>query len=446
MLHKVLIIVLTSILPAQAAEWKASFNGDIGLEALQPFEDVSPDTVKFRKIGNLKTPTTIRYGKTFRLRLLPLIQWDPNNISKSERFYWDAQEGYLQIQSLPWTLQLGYNVVQWGDTDVFNPLDVVNPRRYFDPFRSEKISSPMILAKRDFENFMVEALWIPTQRKTLLPGEKSRWLPRDFYRDKNLVSVYGTARVKLPTNMNYHFVEPVDMDNAFENNFGARMKFRFSGFDWTLAGFEGTSSSPTVAIRALSGTTTQADSVTREITLVVDPDIYLRAAFYKIRMYGTSFVWVLGDFLVKGASAYTKPISALGIYPSSYLPPRILENALGLEKTINIGELSLTMLLQGTYVSRSDSVDNTSVSLSRMFDKAAMGGLRFVPGEKFSVLLSYLRDIKFKGNFFHGEGDYKFKDGWKLKLSGDILGGATETPLGTYRRNDRVNLALNYQW
>jgi hypothetical protein len=420
-----------------ASDWKSNFGAEVKLEGLWHSEKVGPDVKTLRPIGNLKLPTTIRYGKRWRLRLLPVLQADPDNLSKRERYYTDPQEAFVQWSQLPLTVQLGFNVVQWGDTDIFNPLDVVNARRYWDPFRSEKLGAPGLFVKRDWESFFIEALYIPKQRESKIPGEKSRWMPRDVYKSRSVGTGFGPARIVLPSNLNYQYAESLELDNALDNNFGARVKFRLSGFDWTIAGFQGAATAPAVNLKRITATATSLTP----LTFVVNPDVTLQAAYYKIRMTGTSFAWVLGDFLVKGVAAYTKPLSV-----RRDLPTRVWENALGLERTFSFGEMSMTMIAQGTYVDRGDAVDTNSVSLSRMFDRAGMMAIRFQPGEKWTVLASALRDFRFIGNLFHAELGYKIRDGWKLDLTGDILGGAAETPLGTYRRNDRATLALTAQF
>jgi hypothetical protein len=174
----------------------------------------------------------------------------------------------------------------------------------------------------------------------------------------------------------------------------------------------------------------------------VNPDIYLRSTYFKSRMLGTSFVWVLGNFLVKGASAYTHVISKAD---EGLLPKDSWENALGLERTFSVGDGSVTALAQGTYVKRDEKLDTNSISLSRMFDKAGMIGLRWAPSERVTVLTSLLYDFLYKGNLEHAEVSYKVRDGWLAKIGADLLEGKGETPLGTYRRNDRVFISLNVQ-
>ncbi len=431
------------------AEWKSSANVDVTAEGLYWASGIlRPDKNRARALGTVKVPMGLRNGRTLRFRLLPIFQSDHLSPSKNERYFWDIQEGYMQLQFLPWTIQLGQNVQTWGDTDVFNPLDVVNARRYFDPFRSEKLGAPTLLVKREWESFFFEAIYIPRQRETLLPGEESRWLPRDVYRSRRFegVDIGGgqtlSGNINLPSDMRYHYNKPSVLSAVLNDNFGARMKFRFSGFDWTIAGFQGAATTPSVNLDNPTTFSIYVRPGATSVDLNVQPDIFLKALYYKTRMVGTSFVWVLGDFLVKGASAHTAILSNA---EDGLLPKETWENALGLERTFGLGSGSLTALAQGTYVKRPEKLDTNSVSLTRMFDRAAMAGLRWAPNERLTVLASVLYDIHYKGHLEHAEIGYKLKDGLLGKLGADMLDGKAETPLGTYRRNDRVFISLNLQ-
>lgn len=440
------------------AEWKGSANVDFTAAGLLwPNGKLDPDTKTARDIFTLKIPASLKNGRAVRFRFLPVLQADPENPSRvdpqhpdrNERYYWDIQEGYLQLQFLPWTFQIGQNVQTWGDTDVFNPIDVVNARRYYDPFLSEKLGSPTVLIKREWETVIAEALYIPWQPETLLPGEQSRWLPRDIYHSRAFdgqsdgLGHTFSGTVNVPANLSYHFGRKAVLSAATRDNFGARLKFRLPGFDWTLAGFQGAAVSPAVNITDLPGASITLNPGSSKADITLGPNVYLQALYYKTRMLGTSFVLVAGDFLVKGASAQNHVVSKLDGVIANRLPKDDWSNALGLERTFTVGAGSLTALLQGTYVKRDENLDSGSVSLARMFDQAAMVGLRWAPNEKWTVLASALYDIKYKGNLQHAEAAYKFADGFTGKLSGDLLDGETQTPLGTYRRNDRVMLSLN---
>lgn len=437
-----LFCLVFNISPALGAEWKSSFNADVEVEGLYWSDAaVGPDTKQVRGIFSAKPSFGLRRGRALRFKLMPSVQWDPSNPSTNERFFWNVPEGYMQWHDFPWTVQLGFNTFTWGDTDVFNPLDVVNARRFYDPFRSEKLGAAALVLKRDFKNFFVEAVYIPKQRETLLPGVNSRWMPRDVFRVRSIGSSGREARLILPSNLNYSYLPEEILDKALDNNVGLRMKFRFPGFDWTVAAFQGAATTPDVRPRRVRLTPVSASSGLATTTFAVDPDLGLRASFYPIRMTGTSFTWVLGDFLVKGAGAYTHVLNR-----NFDLPARVWENAVGVERTFGVGKGSLTTLVQGTYVDRADGLDTSSTSLARMFDRGLMGALRWAPSDYWTATLSYLRDMKYEGGLWHGEATYKIADGWRAKVSGDLLDGPMETPLGTYRRNDRATASILAQF
>lgn len=424
--------------PAGAVDgWKSSMNPEISLEEQGYFQNQSPDKATPRILMGTKIPASVRYGRTWKFRALPTLGADPQNVSTEERYYWDFPEAYVQWQQLPLTMQAGLNTYTWGATDGFNPLDVVNPHRYFDPLRSEKIGSPSVLLKRDFESGVMEFIYIPKQRKTSLPGENSRWLPRQIYINDTVATSFGVARIISPTEFRYHYMDANELNQALSHNFGFHVKKQFPGLDLSLVGYQGAASTPVVAVAALSVVLT---SFTTN-TLTVNPDIYLRASYYKTRMLGASAVLALGDFLVKGESAYTQPVSQ-----RNDISKHNSENVLGIERMLGVGAGSLTILAQGTYCDRKDPFDNNSTSLSRMFDRAAMLGLRWAPTEKFTWMLTGLYDSKYKGDLVHSDANYTLSDTVKVTAGADILGGIAGTPLGTYRKNSRGMMGLVAHW
>jgi len=423
------------------AEWKSSLNADLEFESsVWKKKTVGPDSEKWRSTIGGKIPMALRKGKSFRMKFTPSFLSDPNSPSKREEFFWDIPEGFVQVQAQPFTIQAGLNTFSWGDTDIFNPLDVLNVRRYYDPLKSEKMGTLALLLKKDFEKFFVEGVYIPQARKAELPGENSRWMPREVYRVKSIATSGGQqARIILPSTLKFRFVEDAEIEKALQNNYAFRAKFRFEGFDWSLVHFAGSSPTPDVRIRTISlGASVIRDNV---YTVTAGPDIGLQAGFYPIRLTGTSFTWVLGDFLVKGVGAYTHVVNR-----RFDLPSRIWESALGVERTFSLGNGSVTSILQGSYVNRGDGLETGTISLARMFDRAAMGAFRWAPSDSWTILGSFLRDLEYKGNLFHGEITTKVADGWKLKTAVDILGGDLETPLGTYRENDRVSVGVLAQF
>ena len=243
----------------------------------------------------------------------------------------------------------------------------------------------------------------------------------------------------------YHYGRKAVLGAATRDNFGGRLKFRLPGFDWTIAGFQGAAPAPAVNITSIPSASLSLVPGTNTVDVNVGPDIFLQALYFKNRMLGTSFVWVLGDFLLKAASAQNHVVSRLDGSIANRLPKDSWENALGFERTFSVGSGSLTALLQGTYVKRNEKLDTNSVSLARMFDRAGMLGFRWAPSERWTLTASLLHDFLYQGNFEHLDASYKIADGWYGKLAGDFIDGKAETPLGTFKRNDRITVSLNLQ-
>jgi hypothetical protein len=126
------------------------------------------------------------------------------------------------------------------------------------------------------------------------------------------------------------------------------------------------------------------------------------------------------------------------ISKGSDLPGDAEEYVLGVERPFPIGSNDLTILLQGTEARHSDPLNNSTTSLIRIFDRAALLGARYSFTEALSVQLSGLYDTESHGELARLETSYTLNDTVKLGLAGDALWGASSTPLGSYNKNDRM--------
>lgn len=419
-----------------AEDWKPSANADFKTNALYYPQQISATQGHEERLS-VRAPMGLRYKKNWRARVTPLAEFSPGNSSPTERDYLEMQEAYLQWQSLPVTVLAGLNTVSWGATDVFNPLDVINQHIYYDPLQSEKRGAPMLMIKTDFSPLQFEAIYIPKERRTLLPGVKSRWLPRDVYKTRSLGTSFGPVRLNLPSTMDYSYSEDKTLDHALINNFGFRTQLALSGVDLSAIAYDGVAATPAVGIKTATLTATSVYAG-QDLIFDVDPAVGLQATFYRERVFGASAVVVMGDTLLKTEAAYTHVVSK-----RTDLPDHVEEYVMGLERNLNIFKDGVTALLQGTYVRNSLGDDGAATSLSRMFDKSATLGLRYAP-EKWSIVASGLYDIKYKGKLGHFEVARKLSDPVEIKLTCDILAGKQETPIGTYRKNDRFIAGLVY--
>ena len=106
-------------------------------------------------------------------------------------------------------------------TDGFNPVDIVNPKQYFDPLHSRKKGVLSLLVSESLPLFDYDFLYIPTNPGGSMPGEESRWLPREVFIP--LDSANNTVLL-LPESLRNHYGTTTDLDNARDNNFALRLQ------------------------------------------------------------------------------------------------------------------------------------------------------------------------------------------------------------------------------
>ena len=421
------------------AGFMGAFHGDIhggaDLNSIFYHRKVFP-TNQILETGRLSLGTTLKPGADFRVKFSPIFQADPFNNSTSERVWSDLPEGYIQYRSSGWVIQAGYNTFTWGVTDGYNPLDVLNARRYQDPLKQEKLGALSLSIKKDVENLSFEAVYIPLQRTSILPGEKSRWLPRQILTTTSIGDGSQSAMLNLPPELDYHFNSRQDRDGALENNLGLRIQINglVQGLDASLVAFNGGSaSSPAIDVTA-SGTLVQLLPI---LIIQADPVVTLTPVYYRKWIYGGSLVYAIEGVIFRAETAITRLISK---------GPDLLGNAeefiLGIEKPVSIAAHDLTLILQGTYANHSAPISNGVTSLNRIFDRAIIVGARLSLSEKLTLLTSGLLDTQFHEELAHLEWNYNLTDNWKLGISGDAIWGGSDTPFGAFSSNDRMMVSI----
>ena len=134
--------LINSAALAEDAEW--SLHLDSRINAIYYPEAYGEETNQ--DLEQIELTPIYRWKKTdtYRLFFKPQFTWDPNNKSTEEQTYLDG-EAYLRIKGDTQSLQVGYNVFNWGVTDGYNPMDVLNSRQYFDPLHSKKRGLPSLV-------------------------------------------------------------------------------------------------------------------------------------------------------------------------------------------------------------------------------------------------------------------------------------------------------------
>lgn len=374
---------------------------------------------------------TGKISNSYRLYLKPLFQWSPLNNSPEERTFFDIGEAYFRYRGENFSLQVGSNIITWGVTDGYNPLDVVNTRQYHDPLHSMKQGAPSVIFSHSTESTEQELIYIPKNRSSLLPGTQSRWLPRKIYIPRTLDN---DVVLLLPDELRYTYEERQVLDNALENNLGLRLSWRLGSIDLGLTAFEGVASFPLVQ-PIVTGTVVQ---ISPKIVLQTDPDVTLRTKDYRHRVAGFSWVSSQWNFLFKYATNYSQ---SLGKDP--LLPGWIHENILGLEKNFNIGSDGLLVAILQHSIVNNEKANDSNLSVTEIFRRAWMLGGRFSWGDTWTLTALGLYDSLRYSHFQQYAVSRRLRDIWTLQFSAELIEGRDETPLGVYKDNDNYRLSLS---
>lgn len=421
--------------PKEPLEIKFSKSLNLDLQGQYFPEKLSSQVNQGFGIVKGELSTSLKIGKMFLLKFRPTGRWDPENKSDSEKYWADVPEGYGQVRvplgsSGSWTSQAGYNTWTWGVTDGFNPVDVVNARRFHDPLASEKLGALSWTNKLDFGSVLVEGIWIPEQRRSKLPGSSSRWLPREVSRSQ----LIDNTLFRVPENHVFYFRDYQEYDDALSNNIGGRLGLKVLGLDLGFYAFDGAATVPATNLRLTGAVVAFVPGQTPDLIIDADPPIGLRPIYYRQTMIGGSVVAPVGPVLVRAEVAHTKPKRK-----AANVPVKVTESAFEVEHTITGESSSLTLIGMVTVADTEDPENtNSSTSFGRMFDRAAVFGLRYTPVETFTGELFTVFDTKYGGRLHKLELTKTLNDHWKLYGGGEIFAGKIETPIGVYRKNDRV--------
>lgn len=413
-------MALTQASVAEARFWKAKFENHLDFAPMFYFEDVGQGTTQNATVFREQPEFSMRPLSYLKIRLAPYAYSDLSARSPSERFIGDINEANADLRMGEWNLRVGYNSVAWGVTDVFNPLDVVSARRYTDLLNSEKRGVPSVDLNWDNGGWRAEAIYVPIQQEAILPGEYSRWLPRDIV----YTGQVDGYPIVIDPNLQYNYTSKNVVDNALNNNYGFRLERHGSGLDLTAIFFQGSPTAP--AINPTQITLINTIAPIRATQISIQPTYYVR------RTVGAGMVWTLDTMILRFEASNSDAIST-----GNGIPGWVQSGVLGLEKNFAFSTLTLTTLLQTTLQYHQDSGDNTVTSLDRIFDRSWLLGLRLATSSAWSWSAAGLYDAAYQGTFDQLKVERKLTDGISASVEADWLDGAPGTPLGTYRRNRR---------
>jgi hypothetical protein len=426
------MIMCLSQLPCLASAKSAwSLTTDVKMESAYWSKTYGEDTNNSLQRLELIPTLSGKFSEDYRLYFKPNFLWDPQNNSKEERLFFDAGQAYFKYKGDTTSVQVGNNILNWGVTDGYNPLDVVNVRQYHDPLHSAKLGALSVLLSHSSELSEQELIYIPKNQSALLPGTHSRWLPRQIFVPR---TIGNDVVLLLPDTLNYTYESRETLNEALDNNLGLRLQWHLGAIDLSFSGYEGVAGFPIVQPK-VTGTVIQ---ISPKTILQTDPDITLGSKNFRHRVAGFSWVSSQQNFLFKYATSYSQ---SLGEDP--LLPGWTHENIVGLEKNFNMGAEGLLVgILQYSFIN-TEKDNDSNLSVTEIFRSAWMAGGRFSWGDLWTLTALGLYDALRHSNFQQYSAARRIHDVWTLQLSTELITGQEDTPLGVYNDNDNYRLSLS---
>jgi hypothetical protein len=176
------------------------------------------------------------------------------------------------------SISLGKKIIRWGKTDMFNPLSRFCPVDY--TYRSPDYED------KDIGNLAAELIFSPAPFFRVTAVATPFWYP----------SVLMTSPLVLPQNISLSVPEGLRTDNGY-HSCGIRGDIMLRGLDAGLQWYHGPDLMPGLSL-------TSAD-----FTNPLNPQIQISGVPYIINQAGFDFETAISPFILRGALAYSRPVS-----------------------------------------------------------------------------------------------------------------------------------------
>jgi hypothetical protein len=248
-------------------------------------------------------------------------------------------EAYLQIEASALDLRLGLQKFAWGKLDAFQPNDLLNPQKLYDPLLEEEIDrkigvpaiAPTVYLPSTESSLLpadvrLTVVWEPIYVPYYFPDQDERWYPP-------LARVPAESRVMGLTVQNQSRLRnaPVPSRSIDNGSYGVRLAGRWGRADFALYYFEGFDPAPVLTAEAsgfarFNPLNPQLFDVRSEVEIFPE--------FERIRAAGGDLAYRLFDATLRVEGAY--------VFDRGY--PRSIRDIVASEQ---IGTIDEVLLLLG---------------------------------------------------------------------------------------------------
>ena len=353
-----------------------------------------------------------------------------NDLSDKARNRLFIDRLYIDLFFDKMDIRIGRQLINWGQTDGFNPLNNINPIDFTDLLdTADDIRSVYALSCNYYLNDVkLNFIVVPVFSPSLLPNDsRSRWLapfPR-LLPDSNNPNQFRRASFSIE--------EPLFKHNfKDELQFGLKASTAIEGYDVAFSYYNGFNDVPKYLqqIQFISN-----DSIA----------ISLKPEYYRWQVLGFDFATTLGPWGFRGES---------GLFFSngtSLIPkdPAFLQSVFGVDRIFSnfIGENNLFMLVQ--WISDVTLSENKfpNNDINHLFRNSLFVRLENEMGPYSNLNMQLLFDIKSNTLYFRPSFTYEFHDGLNLEVLVDVINTSQKDAFfRPFNRNDRIQIRMKYDF
>ncbi len=377
---------------------------------------------------------TAEYDKRFDVSKKLSLQFHPYAYGSSleetreHQVQFDPRGMYLDYEAKVGWLKAGYLTMKWEGTDGLNPMDIASMKDWSDPLLTESRASAAVAVGRSGESYDFEFAYIPQQTMWLLPGVKSPWLPRRFAFPLRT----SAFELRLPSRVDYRYAPRVDLNDPASNNIATRLQLRGELGDIALAYYDGLADSPALEpvldVAPISG---QPINVFQLLS-----PAQITPIAYRVRTVAGFASRAFGAWIVRGSTRYDQPFGP----NDNRMPEWSQYSVVGVERSFDLMENTVTVLLEGAFVRAPES--NSLFSIRDVFNHAVLFGLRSPIGDKITTMISGFRSTRDTSYYVKAEIGYRWSDHWRTDITTELLDGPSNSLLGVFGENKRAFVTL----
>jgi hypothetical protein len=338
--------------------------------------------------------------------------------------YLDCSECHAQKISGANTFRFGWQIIHWGITDGYNPLNRINSKFFLNPLHPSERGEPMVNWSYIGSQNQIQFLYIPTHQRTELPGEKSFWLPNRITASPGSTKVTGV----IPDEFNYVFQSRQSLNKAEQNNFAVQWTTQQDKYELGINYYDGMATVP-LFVANVTGSFLDADP--DHMVIRLDSDLRVDLYDYRVQSLGSSFLWNFDTFIFKWEGLHTSPVGT-----DILIPEPQFEQVFALERNWNVGTSAvLTSVMQYSHVNIPQPPESRAFSSLGFFEQTGMVGARFNWNEVWTLTGFMARQFKNQASMSELKLSYS-ADSSEFSMGGTMMDGPDTSLIGLWRDND----------